>query len=163
MNMGTVERATGRWREILPQLGVDPWFLVNKQGPCPVCGGKDRFRWDDRDGTGSYFCNQCGPGSPRRSVGRRSGRAILDRPRPAGDPANLIARWVAASLRLRTIERFEPDRVALENRDDPVRELGRSLNLALWRQMWSNSPLGRTARETPPAARPSASFPIAPW
>jgi putative DNA primase/helicase len=27
-----------------------------------VCGGKDRFRFDDRDGTGSYYCNQCGPG-----------------------------------------------------------------------------------------------------
>jgi putative DNA primase/helicase len=59
---GTVERATGRWREILPQLGVDPRFLTNRHGPCPICGGKDRFRWDDRDGTGSYFCNQCGPG-----------------------------------------------------------------------------------------------------
>jgi len=27
-----------------------------------MCGGKDRFRFDDRDGSGSYFCNQCGPG-----------------------------------------------------------------------------------------------------
>jgi putative DNA primase/helicase len=24
--------------------------------------GKDRFRFDDRDGSGSYYCNQCGPG-----------------------------------------------------------------------------------------------------
>jgi putative DNA primase/helicase len=62
MTMGTVERATGRWREILPQLGIKTRFLVNRHGPCPLCGGKDRFRWDDRDGTGSYYCNQCGPG-----------------------------------------------------------------------------------------------------
>lgn len=27
-----------------------------------MCGGKDRWRWDDRDGSGSYYCNQCGPG-----------------------------------------------------------------------------------------------------
>ena len=60
--MSTVERATGRWREILPQLGIATSFLVNRHGPCPLCGGKDRFRWDDRDGTGSYYCNQCGPG-----------------------------------------------------------------------------------------------------
>ena len=60
--MNTVERATGRWREILPQLGIETRFLVNRHGPCPLCGGRDRFRFDDRDGTGSYYCNQCGPG-----------------------------------------------------------------------------------------------------
>jgi putative DNA primase/helicase len=60
--IGTVERATGRWREILPRLGIDTRFLVNKHGPCPLCGGNDRYRFDDRDGSGSYYCNQCGPG-----------------------------------------------------------------------------------------------------
>jgi putative DNA primase/helicase len=60
--MNTIERATGRWREILPQLGIETRFLTNKHGPCPLCGGVDRFRWDDRDGSGSYYCNQCGPG-----------------------------------------------------------------------------------------------------
>jgi putative DNA primase/helicase len=59
----TIERARGRWRQILPLLGVDPRFLSNKHGPCPACGGKDRFRFDDRDGSGSYFCNACGAGS----------------------------------------------------------------------------------------------------
>jgi putative DNA primase/helicase len=46
----------------LPQLGVEVRFLTNKHGPCPLCGGKNRFRFDDRDGTGSYYCNQCGAG-----------------------------------------------------------------------------------------------------
>src|SRR3954451_8626940 len=58
----TIERARNRWREILPQLGIDPRLLVNKHGPCPLCGGRDRFRFDDKDGTGSYYCNQCGAG-----------------------------------------------------------------------------------------------------
>lgn len=60
--MNTIERARNRWREILPQMGIATGFLQNRHGPCPLCGGKDRFRFDDRDGTGSYFCNQCGPG-----------------------------------------------------------------------------------------------------
>ena len=59
--MNTIERARGRWKEILPRLGIEPGFLVNKHGPCPLCGGKDRFRFDDIDGSGSYFC-RCGPG-----------------------------------------------------------------------------------------------------
>jgi len=60
--MNTVERARGRWAEILPRLGIALRFLQNRHGPCPLCGGKDRFRFDDREGSGSYYCNQCGPG-----------------------------------------------------------------------------------------------------
>ena len=60
--MRTVDRARGRWGEILPRLGIESRYLVNKHGPCPLCGGKDRFRWDDQHGSGSYYCNQCGPG-----------------------------------------------------------------------------------------------------
>ena len=63
MIVSTVERARGRWREILPRLGVEPRFLVNRHGPCPVCGGKDRFRFDDKDGEGTWFCNQCRAGT----------------------------------------------------------------------------------------------------
>src|SRR5215472_10049950 len=61
--MNTIDRARGRWREILSLLGVDSRFLVNKHGPCPLCGGNDRFRFDDRDGSGSYICNRCGAGT----------------------------------------------------------------------------------------------------
>jgi putative DNA primase/helicase len=62
MTGNTIERARGRWREILLRLGVESRFLANKHGPCPMCGGRDRYRFDDRDGTGSYFCGQCGAG-----------------------------------------------------------------------------------------------------
>lgn len=69
----TIERARGRWREILPRCGIDTRFLVNRHGPCPLCGGKDRFRFDDRDGSGSYYCNQCGPGSGIILARKRNG------------------------------------------------------------------------------------------
>jgi putative DNA primase/helicase len=55
----TADRARGRYREILPYFGIPIQCLTNKKGPCPICGGKDRFRFDDRDGDGTYFCNQC--------------------------------------------------------------------------------------------------------
>jgi putative DNA primase/helicase len=58
----TAERARHRWREILPPLGIDTRFLRNDHGPCPLCVGRDRFRFDDKDGSGSYFCNGCGAG-----------------------------------------------------------------------------------------------------
>jgi putative DNA primase/helicase len=59
----TVGRAQNRWREILPILGIETRFLSKKKGPCPLCGGTDRFRFDDRDGDGWYYCNRCGPGT----------------------------------------------------------------------------------------------------
>ena len=39
--------AHGRWPEILAALGIDPAALRNRHGPCPGCGGRDRFRFDD--------------------------------------------------------------------------------------------------------------------
>jgi putative DNA primase/helicase len=61
--MRTVDRAQHRWREILPQLGIESRFLSNNQGPCPLCGGKTRFRFDDKDGNGTWICNYCGAGA----------------------------------------------------------------------------------------------------
>jgi putative DNA primase/helicase len=54
--------AVGRWTSILPELGVPSHFLTGKHGPCPCCGGTDRFRFTDLNGNGSYYCNGCGPG-----------------------------------------------------------------------------------------------------
>ena len=54
------------WPEILAALGIDPRFLIRQHGPCPACGGKDRFRFDDREGRGTFYCNQCGAGDGLR-------------------------------------------------------------------------------------------------
>jgi putative DNA primase/helicase len=52
----------GGWSAILERLGIDAEHLTGKHGPCPICGGKDRFRYDDRRGRGDYICGQCGAG-----------------------------------------------------------------------------------------------------
>lgn len=61
--MKTAEAARGKWHGIMRKFGIDDSHLRNKHGPCPVCGGSDRFRFDDKDGSGSWYCNQCGSGS----------------------------------------------------------------------------------------------------
>ena len=63
MNMNvteTVKQACGHWPRILPALGVK--VIKNRHQACPVCGGTDRFRFDDKEGRGTWFCNQCGAG-----------------------------------------------------------------------------------------------------
>jgi putative DNA primase/helicase len=61
--MKTRDAARGRWKQVLIHFGVDEAFLTGKACACPLCGGKDRFRFDDLDGDGTYFCNGCDPGS----------------------------------------------------------------------------------------------------
>jgi putative DNA primase/helicase len=67
------ETARGRWHGILPQLGINPKLLRNRHGPCPMCGGKDRFRFDDKEGKGTWICNQCGSGDGAELVKRVKG------------------------------------------------------------------------------------------
>lgn len=57
-----LDKARGQWSYILSSLGIDHVYLKNKHGVCPVCGGKDRFRYDDKEGRGTFYCNQCGSG-----------------------------------------------------------------------------------------------------
>ncbi|MGE6107701.1 DUF927 domain-containing protein [Aeromonas sobria] len=53
--------ACGHWPELLAAMGIDiP--RRGKHGPCPACGGKDRFRLDDKTGRGTFICSQCGSG-----------------------------------------------------------------------------------------------------
>lgn len=59
----TVKEAQGKWYGILTSLGIDQNYLRNKHGPCPMCEGRDRFRFDDKEGKGTWFCNQCGAGN----------------------------------------------------------------------------------------------------
>jgi putative DNA primase/helicase len=117
----TRARAQHRWGEILPQLGVDTRFLQNKHGPCPLCGGRDRYRFDDKDGSGSYYCNQCGPGNgiilvcklhgwdfptAAREVDKIIGNAApVSRAPPRSAPANDNATSLAECRVRRALER----------------------------------------------------------
>jgi len=59
------EQANSHWIEILASFGVGESYLTGKHGPCPFngCGGRDRFRFDDKQGHGTYFCTHCGSGN----------------------------------------------------------------------------------------------------
>jgi len=53
--------ANGHWPSILSALaGLSTHQLTDKHQPCPLCGGEDRYRFDDQNGTGSWYCNKCG-------------------------------------------------------------------------------------------------------
>lgn len=59
----TKQDAAGKWHGILSRY-IPKEHLTGNHTACPLCGGGvDRFRFDDKDGSGSYFCNTCGAGT----------------------------------------------------------------------------------------------------
>lgn len=53
--------AENHWPDLLQRLGIAVPDSPRKHAPCPACGGRDRFRFDDV-GRGLHICNQCGAG-----------------------------------------------------------------------------------------------------
>lgn len=119
-----VHRVIGHtWPAVLAGLGIDEAFLVNRHGPCPACGGTDRYRFDNRDGKGTWICSKCGAGDAFKllmhvhgwsfsdtlkavasHVGLSSGTTVLpaSAPRPLAQAAPEAARPTA---RVRTLVR----------------------------------------------------------
>ncbi|MCD6616743.1 DUF927 domain-containing protein [Aeromonas veronii] len=81
--------ACGHWPDLLAAVGIDI-LRRGKHGPCPVCGGKDRFRLDDKTGRGTWICNQCGTGDGLDLVGKVTGKS-------AKEAAELVAPLVGLS------------------------------------------------------------------
>ena len=73
------------WNQIFSSLGLEVPPNPRRHGPCPVCGGKDRFRFDNRDGSGSWYCNQ---GESEHRAGKN-----------AGDGAALVADFFGIDYR----------------------------------------------------------------
>jgi len=102
----TVEVAMGKWPGILVALGIDEQFLKKKHGACPFCGGKDRFRFDDKNGSGSFFCSQCGAGSGFEFLMRQFGWSFKE----AAQNVDRVVGNVKQSTRMN--ERTEAEKVA---------------------------------------------------
>lgn len=73
------EQANGYYvSRIFPAVGIKLHSNHNKHQPCPLCGGSDRFRCDDKNGTGSWICNQCGAGTGYTLVRDYTGNDAYD-------------------------------------------------------------------------------------
>jgi len=88
------EVAAGKWPGILAGMGLSDRALSGKHGPCPICGGTDRFRFDDKEGRGTWFCSHCGAGDGVNLAMRVTGldfrTAALEIERAAGVIQSLV-------------------------------------------------------------------------
>ncbi|HEX8577976.1 MAG TPA: primase-helicase zinc-binding domain-containing protein [Allosphingosinicella sp.] len=72
------DQTYNRWRSILPMFGIPAELLTGRHRPCPICEGKDRFRFDDKDGRGSSICNICGYRNGMDLVMAKTGMSFKD-------------------------------------------------------------------------------------
>lgn len=52
--------ARGQWPSIIQAItGLDSKYFTSIHQDCPIsgCGGKDRFKFDDKEGNGTWYCN----------------------------------------------------------------------------------------------------------
>jgi putative DNA primase/helicase len=130
-------RLASSWPQVLMQLGIAESSLQNKHGPCPACGGKDRFRFDNKRGRGDYICGRCGAGDgfkllervhgwpfseARKRVIEAAGFSEGDASRPftvSAPVAHAEILGLAASPSER-VHRLRRDRCSIENCDDAV-------------------------------------------
>jgi len=85
-------------------------FLTGKPGPCPMCGGNDRFTYDSKSGRGDWVCRQCANGNPM-----------------AGDAILLICRYTGMSfLELARVVEGEPAPAIVRPAHPPMRRRGMS-------------------------------------
>lgn len=72
------ESARGSWEDIFSRFNI----VIPKKdhhGPCPFCGGEDRFRFDDKFENGDWICNVCSESKNRDGfdlIGKVTGMAF---------------------------------------------------------------------------------------
>lgn len=71
--------ATGNYvSTIFPAAGIMFSKAAHKHQSCPMCGGNDRFRCDDKRGEGTWICSQCGAGNGFMLVKEFTGLDVYD-------------------------------------------------------------------------------------
>jgi putative DNA primase/helicase len=128
------------WPTVLETLGIDGELLEIKRGkrgknaPCPACGGRDRFFFDNKHGRGDFYCNQCGPGDGFKLLERVHGwtfketrQRVIEAAGLAGDAAprpppvaRLERESAGPAVPTDRVRRLRRGRCAIENCIDAV-------------------------------------------
>ncbi|CAN7804080.1 zinc-binding protein [Paraburkholderia hospita] len=67
--LASFERSPEQWISLLVSYGVPADRLTGDACACPVCGGDDRFTYDNKRGRGDWVCRQCNYGKPMAGDG----------------------------------------------------------------------------------------------
>jgi putative DNA primase/helicase len=98
------------WHDVLRALGIPDSALTGKKNrPCPACGGRDRYTFDNRHGHGDFYCRHCGPGDGFQLLMRVHGWDYREARKQVLSAARIDVQEVQKEIR--RIEREEPEKV----------------------------------------------------
>lgn len=89
MRQTTKQAARGKWDGVITQL-LGEQAVTRKHGPCPICGGKDRYRYDNKRNDGDWFCNVCGVGDGFKLLQGALGISFADAARKVDEVVNNV-------------------------------------------------------------------------
>lgn len=136
--------ARGRWATILRDFGVGESFLKDSHGPCPACGGNDRFRFDDKNGDGDWYCNQCGGADAQGGAG--DGLMLVERLTglPFNEVVDEVGKWLyipeseGQRPRIETVEKnIKPKQDEKWKPVTPVPDSAPALFSGDWATVWN--------------------------
>lgn len=121
----TKDAARGKWRGILISIGVGEAHLHKKHGPCPLCGGKDRFTFDNKHGEGTYYCQNCGAGDGFTLAQKATGKTFIETVKEISD--------------ILGVNEFNTDPAQKERTDEDYRAANRKLWISTQKMIKGNT------------------------
>ena len=107
-------RIGAAWPAILDQLAVPEEFRREKvgnrekHGPCPHCGGTDRYFFDNKYGRGDFHCRSCGHGDGFKLLQLVHGWPFLEALKRVIDAAGLNTDQIAKGLAFSSRDSADP-------------------------------------------------------
>ncbi len=131
------QAATGNWiSTIFPAVGISIKGNGSKHQPCPLCGGKDRWRCDDLRGEGTWICNQCGSGNGFTLVQRYTGADAYETNKTIAECIGYDTSAVVSDHQRQEWQSQQVEREAAEQADKAALRASAALKA---QSMWSNA------------------------
>ncbi|MFM4860546.1 primase-helicase zinc-binding domain-containing protein [Aeromonas media] len=142
--------AQGQWRDVLTANGIS-LPSGRHHSACPICmAGKDRFRFDDQEGRGTFICNQCGAGDGLSLYQKATGQSMSEAIRSLASYLGLSGPMSAADHARNEKQRQEAAKAVGEQAAEKARQ--REAAAALAQQM-EREAVGCMAEQVPYLAR----------
>ncbi|HAF2128799.1 TPA: DNA primase [Salmonella enterica] len=106
-------RARGLWGDVIfpsNEIGIKV-PKKGKHGPCPICGGTDRFHYKDDYDDGNWYCNQCNEpkyGDGLDLISRALGIELIDAAKKVGEIIGADTRSPDKPARKKASDRQKP-------------------------------------------------------
>ena len=145
-----IAAAQGQWRDVLTANGIN-LPSGRHHSACPICmAGKDRFRFDDKEGRGTWVCNQCGAGDGLSLYQQTTGQSMSAAIRSLANYLGLSGSMSAADH-----ARIEKQRqkAAKAVEEQQQREAGQRAAAAALAQQMEREAVGCMAEQVPYLAR----------